>query len=129
MKAHPVKRPGLAAPATSLVKVSRKLMRERAVTLAVVKGRAAKDVSKSDWEKAKRELRGRPDVDPIQMQGQSAAERERWNPLSGSTGYKVHVPSGDDEDDEGRSDTERLVERGVRDAEREQMNEANEDSD
>jgi hypothetical protein len=36
----------------------------------------------------------------------------------------VHVPSGDEEDDEGRSDPERLVERGVKDAGIEQRLEA-----
>jgi len=111
MKAHPPKQP-VAGSSTSLIKVSRKLMRERAVTLAEVKGRAAKDVSKSDGEKAKRELKGKMDEETNPAISESAAERERRDPLSGSTGYKVHVPSGDDEDDEGRSDTERLVELG-----------------
>lgn len=48
-------------------------------------------------------------------------ESERWDPVPGSTGYKTPVPSNDDEDDEGRSDNERLVEEGVAGAEHDQM--------
>ena len=38
--------------------VTRKMVRDRAVELAVINGRSAKEVSKSDWEQAKRELTG-----------------------------------------------------------------------
>ena len=44
---------------------------------------------------------------------ESAPESERWDPVPGSTGHKIPVPSNDDEDEEGRSDNERLVEEGV----------------
>ncbi len=40
--------------------VSRKMLRERAAELAVINGRAEQDVSKSDWDQAKRELTGEP---------------------------------------------------------------------
>jgi hypothetical protein len=104
------------------VAVTRKMLRDRAVELAVSNGRATSAVSKSDWEQAKRELAGNAETETaIKI---SAAESERWDPLPGSVGHKVHVPSGDEEDDEGRSDAERLVEGGVRDAGREQMREA-----
>jgi len=39
-------------------------VRERAVELAIINGRSAQDASKSDWEQAKRELTGEPDIDP-----------------------------------------------------------------
>ena len=38
--------------------VTRKMMRERAVELAVLGGRSALDASKTDWEQARRELSG-----------------------------------------------------------------------
>jgi hypothetical protein len=41
--------------------VTRKMERERAVELAVINGRSAQDVSKFDWEQAKRELTEGPD--------------------------------------------------------------------
>ncbi len=106
--------------------VTRKMVRERAVELAMISGRSAQEVSKSDWEQAKRDL----DIEPAPKgpERESAAAREHWDPAPGSSGHKVHVPSGDDEDDEGRSDTERLVERGVKDAGCEQVIEAAEEA-
>ena len=101
--------------------VTRKLVRERAVELAAINGRSAHDVSESDWEQAKRELTGRPDEDPKEAVLESAPESERWDPVPGSTGHKVPVASSDDEDDEGRSDNERLVEEGIAGAEYNQM--------
>ncbi len=104
--------------------VTRKMVRERAVELAVINGRSARDVSKSDWEQAKRELTGEPDADPKETMLESAPESERWDPVPGSTGHQVRVAPGEDEDDEGRSDNERLVEEGVEGAEHDQMRRA-----
>ncbi|MEP6664611.1 MAG: hypothetical protein ABJC04_13200 [Verrucomicrobiota bacterium] len=44
--------------------VTRRMERERAVELALINGRSAQDVSKADWEQAKRELTCPPDTDP-----------------------------------------------------------------
>jgi len=107
----------------------RKRARARAVDLAVSQGRRAQDVSKSDWEQAKQELLNERDVEPIAGGHEKTAERERWDPVGGSTGYKVRVPSGDEEDAEGRSDVERLVEGGVRHAGRDQMREASREAE
>jgi hypothetical protein len=51
---------------------------------------------------------------------ESAPESQRWNPLPGSTGHKTPVNASEDEDDEGRSDNETLVETGIADAENDQ---------
>lgn len=50
----------------------------------------------------------------------AAPESERWDPVHGSTGHKVPVASNEDEDDEGRTDSERLVEEGIAEAEHDQ---------
>lgn len=96
------------------------MVHERAVELALINGRTALEVSKSDWEQAKRELTGEPDTDPKEAVLESAPESERWDPVHGSTGHKVPVASSEDEDDEGRSDSERLVEEGIAEAEHDQ---------
>ena len=101
--------------------VTRGMVRERAVELAVINGRFAQDASKTDWEQAKRELMGESDADPKDVLLESAAESERWDPVYGSPGRKVQVVFNDDEDEEGRSDSERLVEEGVQEAEHDQM--------
>lgn len=104
--------------------VTRKMVRARAAELAVINGRSARDASKSDREQAKRELTGEPDVDPTEAVLESAPESERWDPMPGSTGHKVPAAPSEDEDDEGRSDNERLVEEGVAEAELDQMQRA-----
>ena len=101
--------------------VTREMVRERAVELALINGRSDREVSKSDWDQAKRELTGESDADPKEALLESAPESERWDPVPGSTGHKVPAASSDDEDDEGRSDNERLVEEGVAGAEHDQM--------
>ena len=93
--------------------------------MAVINGRSPEEVSKSDWEQAKRELTGEPETDPKEVILESAPESDRWNPVPGSAGDKVRVGSSADEDDEGRSDNERLVEEGIADAEHDQMLQAN----
>ena len=101
------------------------MVRERAVELAVINGRSTLDVSKSDWEQAKMELTGDPDTDSNETVIESLPESERWDPVHGSTGRKVPAASSDDEDDEGRSDNERLIEKGIAGAEHDQMLQAN----
>ena len=80
MKKNSLHEVALIRNSAGLSKVTRKLTRERAVKLASSHGRPAQDVSKSDWERAKRQLQGEPDVEPIAVGSDGAAERERWNP-------------------------------------------------
>jgi hypothetical protein len=120
MKTNPLKEGALTENSAGIGTVTRKMVRERAVELAIINGRSAQEVPKSDWEQAKRELTGKPDVDPKEAILESAPESERWDPVPGSTGHKVQVAPSEDEDDEGRSDNERLVEGGIAEAELDQ---------
>ena len=104
--------------------VNRKMVRERAIELAVTNGRSIQEVSESDWEQAKSELTGKPDRAAKETTLESAPESERWDPVPGSTGQKVPVASNEDEDDEGRSDNERLVDEGIAGAEHDQERQA-----
>ena len=120
MKTNPIKEGTLTENSAPLGTVTRGMVRARAVELAVIDGRPGREVSQSDWEQAKRELTGKPDADPKETALESAPESERWDPLPGSTGIKVAVAPGEDEDDEGRSDNQRLVEEGMEGAEQDQ---------
>ena len=100
---------------------TRQEVRQRAVELALINGRTATEVSKADWEQAKRELLGEPSEDPKTEILEAAPESERWDVLPGSTGHQVAVAPSEDEDAEGRSENERLVEEGVAKAEHDQM--------
>ena len=124
MNTNPLKQGALTENSAGLGTVTRKMVRERAVELAVINGRSARDVSKSDWEQAKRELTGEPEMDLKAALLEAAPESERWNPVSGSTGHKVPAAPGEDEDEAGRSDQERLVEEGIAGAEHDQMRQA-----
>jgi len=70
------------------------------------------------------ELTGKPDIDPEEAMLESAPESERWDPVPGSTGHKVSAAPSEDEDEEGRSDNERLVDEGIAGAELDQMDQA-----
>ena len=124
MKPNPLKDGLLTENSAGIGTVTRKMVRERAVELAVMDDRSAKEVSKSDWQQAKRELTGKPDIDPKEAMLESAPESERWDPVPGSPGGKVPVAAGEDEDAEGRSDNERLVEEGMAGAEHDQTRQA-----
>jgi hypothetical protein len=124
MKANPLKEGVLTENSAGLGTVTSKMVRERAVELAVINGRTAQQVSKSDREQAKRELTGDPGTDANEAVLESAPESERWDPVSGSTGQKVPVAPSEDEDDEGRSDNERLTDEGIAGAELDQTRQA-----
>jgi hypothetical protein len=121
MKIDPLNEAALIINSTGVGTVTHKMVRERAVELAVIHGRTEQEVSKSDWEQAKRELTGGSDMDPKEALLETAPESERWDPVPGSTGHIMTVPSVDGEDDEGRGFTERLVEEGMLEAEHDQM--------
>ena len=117
---NPLKEGALTENSVGIGTVTRGMVRERAVELALINGRTALEVTESDWEQARRELTGKPDTDPNEAALESAPEADRWDPVHGSTGHKVTVASSEDEDDEGRSDSERLVEEGIAEAEHDQ---------
>jgi hypothetical protein len=124
MKTNPLKTGALTENSAGLGTVTRKIVRERAAELAIIDGRSESEVSKSDWEQAKRELTGKPNIDPKEARLESVPESERWDPVPGSAGHKVPVAAGEDEDEEGRSDNERLVEEGIAEAEQDQSHQS-----
>jgi len=124
MKTNPLKEGALTKNSAGIGTVTRKMVRERAIELAAINGRSAHEVSKSDWEQAKRELTGDPEMNPKEAILESAPEAERWDPVYGSTGHKMPVAPSEDEDEEGRSDNERLVDEGIGEAELDQRRQA-----
>jgi len=121
MKTDPSQEAALIINSTGIGTVTRKMVRQRATELALINGRSAHEVSATDWQQAKRELTGEPDIDPKEDVLESAPESERWDPLPGSTGHIVPVTSIDGEDDDGRSMGEKLINEGVQEAEHDQM--------
>lgn len=69
MKTNLLKQGILTENSTGISTVTRKMVRQRAVELAVMDGRSAQNVSKADWEQAKRELSSASDMDPKEVIG------------------------------------------------------------
>ncbi|MEI6323002.1 MAG: hypothetical protein WCP60_07875 [bacterium] len=118
---NPLKQGILMEHSTGIGTVTRGMVRERAVELAQINGRSPQDVSNTDWDQAKRELTGQSEIDPKDEILESAAESDRWDPIHGSTGTKSPATFGEDEDEEGLSDSARLFEGGIHEAEHDQM--------
>jgi hypothetical protein len=124
MKTNPLKDGALTENGVGIGTVTRKMVRERAVELAAIDGRSAHEVSPGDWDQAKRELTGDSGFTADEAEIEAAPESERWDPLPGSTGRQVPNAPSADEDDEGRSDQERLVDEGIAEAELDQTRQA-----
>jgi hypothetical protein len=124
MKTNPLKDGALTENSAGIGTVTGKMVQKRAAELAVLDGRSGREVSKADREQAKQELTGEPELDPKEAVLEAAPEAERWDPVPGSTGHKMPVAPSEDEDDEGRSDNERLVEEGIAEAGLDQMRSA-----
>jgi len=120
MKKNPLKDGVISENSAPVGTVTREMVRARAAELAVIDGHLSHDATASHFAQAKRELTGEPDMDPKDAILESAPESERWDPVPGSTGNKARVTPSEDEDEEGRSDNERLVEGGIAEAEIEQ---------
>ena len=120
MNTNPLKDGVLTENSAGVGTVTPKMVQQRAAELAAIDGRPEQDVSTSECEEARRELTGEPDMEPGEAALESAPESERWDPVPGSTGRKALAAPSEDEDEEGRSDNERLVEEGVAEAEHDQ---------
>jgi len=124
MKTNPLKEGVLTEHSAGIGTVTRAMVRARAVELAEINGRSAQEVSKSDWDQAKQELTGESNTDTNEAALESAPESERWDPVPGSSGHKLPAAPSADEDEEGRSDNERLVDEGIAGAEHDQRRQA-----
>jgi hypothetical protein len=120
MKRNPLKDGIISENSAGVGTVTSQMVRARAAELAISDGLLSSAATKSHFAQAKRELTGVPDMDPNESILESAPESERWDPVPGSTGHKARVAPSEDEDEEGRSDNERLVEGGIAEAEIEQ---------
>jgi len=124
MKKNPLNKGILTENAGEVGPVEREMVQARARELALIGGRAAAEVSKTDYDQAKRELTGESDLDRQDAILDALPESKRWDPVPGSNGHQSAESPSEDEDDEGRSETEQLVDEGVNEAEHDQMLEA-----
>ena len=121
MDTNPLNKGVIMENSTGIGTVTRKMVRERARELALIEGRVPPQVLQVDYEQAKRELTGGVDQDPQEVVAESVSDSERWDTMPDSTGHQAPKSPSEDEDDEGRSEFEQLVEQGVAEAEHDQM--------
>jgi hypothetical protein len=124
MNKNPLNKGILTENASGIGTVTPEMVEARARELAVIAGRVPSQPSQVDYEQAKRELTGEPDMDVQEAALESIPESERWDPVPGSTGRHTPDSLGEDEDNEGRSESAQLVEEGIKEAEHDQMLEA-----
>ncbi|MCF8176771.1 MAG: DUF2934 domain-containing protein [Burkholderiaceae bacterium] len=121
MKTKPIQEGALIVKGVGIGTVTRGMIRLRAAELAVINGHPANEPSKSDWDEAERELTGGSELDPKHVLLESVPQSEHWDPVPGSTGHEAPVSFNDGEDEDGRSDSERVFEEGVEEAGHDQM--------
>ena len=100
MSINPLKAGALIENPEGIGIVARKMLRERAIELALIDGRSTLEVSKSDWEAAKRELNngGKSDNERLVEEGAAEAEHDQmreaatWDVLSDEGGLKFEQP-------------------------------------
>jgi hypothetical protein len=121
MKNNPVNEGVLTNNFSGIGPVSRAMVHKRAAELAQIAGRLAASVTQADYQQAKRELTGESDIDFQDAILDSLPESKRWDPVPGSEGRETPGSSSEDMDDEGRSESEQLVEQGAEEAEHDKM--------
>jgi hypothetical protein len=126
MKINPLKKGAIIDKSAGIGTVTRQMVQQRAIEIAIVNGRSRHNVLESDWEEARRDLTGGQQVDPQEAALESVPESEEWDPVSGSEGHKAFEAASEDEDDEGLTDAAHLFEEGIEEAEHERMLEATE---
>lgn len=124
MKTNPLKQGVITDKSAGVGIVSRAMVEQRAIELAIINGRSRHNVLKSDWEQARRELTVGDELDPKEVKLDSIPESEEWDPIPGSEGHKAFEMPSEDEDADGRIDAARMFEEGVDEAEHETMLEA-----
>ena len=121
MKNNPVNDGAISENFNGIGPVSHGMVRARAAELALIDGRSAADVLPGDVEAAKHELAGESDSDRKDDLLDSLPESKRWDPVPGSEGHETPGAESEDMDDEGRSETEQLVDQGSEEAEHDRM--------
>ncbi len=121
MKKNPLNKGIVMENAIGIGTVTPQMVEARARELAAINGHRSSEPSEADYQQAKRELTGEPEMDPQQESRESILESDGWDPVPGSTGRQAAESLGEDEDAEGRSESAQLFEEGVSEAEHDQM--------
>lgn len=112
MNKNPLNKGVLTENASGIGTVTRDMVETRAKELATIAGRVPLEPSETDFEQAKRELTGEPEMHVQEAALESIAESEGWAPVPSSMGR--HTP-------DSFGESAQLVEEGIGEAEHDQM--------
>jgi hypothetical protein len=129
MKNNPVNDGAISKNFEGIGPVSRAMVRARAAELALIDGRSPKEILPRDLAAARHELAGEPETDRQEELLDALPESKRWDPVPGSEGHETPGAESEDMDDEGRSETEQLVDQGSEEAEHDRMRQAAEEAE
>jgi hypothetical protein len=121
MRKNPLNKGIIMENAAGVGAVTPQMVEARARELAAINGRHSSKPSEADYQQAKRELTGEPEMDPQEENREPIRESDGWDPVPGSTGQQAAESLGEDEDAEGRSESAQMFEEGVSEAEHDQM--------
>ena len=122
MKTNPLKQGAIIINGEGIGTVSPDMVWKRATELRMIYGHTSTEVSRELCDQARHELTGDPEVDDGNEAAiESAPESARWDLIPGSAGGATREAPSEDVDEDGHSDSARLVEEGVREAEHDQM--------
>ena len=85
-------------------KITLKMIKDRAVEIAWINGRPARDLKPSDYVEARRDLMGQLGLDPDLAISESATEAETPTPAPDATGDENPATAGEDEIDAGHGE-------------------------
>ena len=121
MEKNPLNKGAFSENAHEIGAVTLDMIDARAGELSLIAGRMPRRPTGDDFRQARRELAGGPERDPHEALLESLPESERWNPVPGSTGHQAPESASEDEDEDGRNESEQLVDEGVKEAGHNQM--------
>ena len=89
MKKNPLNKGIIMENAAGIGTVTSEMVEARARELAAINGRPSSEPSQADYQQAKRELTGEPEMDPQEESTGSVPDSEGWDPVPGSTGRQA----------------------------------------
>jgi len=119
MNTTPLKTPEPTEKTRSPALVTQAMVQTCAQDIAKMAGRLPEHATQADYQQAMRELTGQPEDDWTDTVVEAVPEVERLDSVPGTEGRQAPESANEDEDDEGRSESEQMYDVGVEEADRE----------
>ena len=94
---------------SGIIPITRKMIRERAVELALIDGRTTLETSKQDWDQAIKDLRNEPKIDLEEMYQNSLHELEERNSILLFKDREIVSEHHDDQSLQSEQSNERFI--------------------